>query len=160
MQLRGAHLLNAKDEVGHVDQLLQRAEAVAVARARGRLKAAAHDAAADVNVRGRCILIRQPQRILERPDLVGLIAPAQPQRCLSLQAQMPHGSLDLHQASCVLPEQCSVSCRKQPGEDVYARKGPREYAELIIGLHVCAAKAGVCCAYLRGVLPGGTTLSK
>ena len=85
MQERCEHLLNAEDEIGNIDQLLQRAEAVAVPGARARLKAAAHDAAADVDVRRRSVLVRQPQRILECPDLVRLIAPAQPHRYMKFE---------------------------------------------------------------------------
>ena len=60
MQAHGwicADLLDAKDEVRDVDELLQGAELLAVAAARGGLKAAAHDATAYIDVRGRCVLV-------------------------------------------------------------------------------------------------------
>lgn len=52
-----SHLLDAKDELGDIDELLQRAELVAVAAASGRLKAAAHDAPPNIDVRRGSILI-------------------------------------------------------------------------------------------------------
>ena len=155
MQKRSAHLLNAKDKVGHVDQLLQRAEAVAVARARACLEAAAHDAAADVDVRRRSVLIREPQRVLEHPDLVGLVAPAQLNRCMRSQARWPHGALNLRQ---LLAGFSYMSSTWSPRETrALMLMG---HAECIFRLHACGARAEVCRAHLRGVLPGGTTLSK
>ena len=71
-----ADLLDAEDEVRDVDELLQRPELVAVAAARGGLEAAAHDAAAHVDVRRGGVLVRQTQSFLESPDLVRFITPA------------------------------------------------------------------------------------
>ena len=68
-------LARAEDELGDVDELLQRAEGLAAAAARAGLEAAAHDAAAHIDVHGRGVLVAQAQRLLEAPDGLCLIAP-------------------------------------------------------------------------------------
>lgn len=73
-----AHLLDAEDEVGDVDEALQRAKLLGGARAGAGLEAAAHDAAADVDVHWRSILVREAQRLLKCPDPVRLIPPGIP----------------------------------------------------------------------------------
>lgn len=90
---KSTHLLGAKDKVGDVDELLQATELLGGVPAGAGLEAAAHDAAADIDVHGRRVLVGQAERLLERPYPVCLIPPGMAKPLLRIPvhaSQPPH----------------------------------------------------------------------